>query len=131
MLNPHEAGFLKFIDSSQARRISALLAGGPRGRSTFHQLMGHNIVLNPAFSSKINPHEQSAEEILSLLFNLGAPKKCYIISEDSGLDTTIRDLKMTLEQVVGYSYGTFISCLPGVLGYYEYEAPKERFLLKI
>jgi hypothetical protein len=38
-------------------------------------------------------------------------------------------LAEALARVIGAGYGTFLSCVPGKLGYYEAATPAERYFL--
>jgi hypothetical protein len=46
---------------------------------------------------------------------------CRILSEDSDLDGKELPLLEALKKVVGYQMGTFLSCVPGKLAYFEDE----------
>jgi hypothetical protein len=52
------------------------------------------------------------------------------MSASSDLDGQEVDLRAALEDVVGYNDGTFISCIPGRLAYFEGEGPNERYVLE-
>jgi hypothetical protein len=41
----------------------------------------------------------------------------------------VTPLADALSRVIGAGYGTFLSCVPGKLGYYEAETPGERYFL--
>ena len=60
--------------------------------------------------------QQHASSVHRLLIRHGAPSPCYLISENSELDAKWMDLEQALRAVVGYSFGTLISCKPGLLG---------------
>jgi hypothetical protein len=51
-----------------------------------------------------------------------------VISSDKELDKRQMDLREALNEVVGRRQGTFISCVPGELAYFEGEEPKERYV---
>lgn len=86
--------------------------------------------LDPSVTLKIAPSQHGAGSIEQLLTGLGAPTTCYLISENGEWDGKTMNLGEALRLVVGYSYGTLISCKPGVLGYFEGEGPGERFILQ-
>jgi hypothetical protein len=56
-----------------------------------------------------------------LLVEKGAGAKCWVISENSELDGKEIDLQTALKETIGYQMGTFISCIPGKLAYFEDE----------
>ena len=40
------------------------------------------------------------------------------------------DLQTALEEVIGYGNGTFVSCIPGKLGYFESAEPGLRYIFE-
>lgn len=54
---------------------------------------------------------------------------CIAISADRELDGREPSLADALPEVVGSNGGTVLSCLPGVLAYYEGEEPGDRRIL--
>jgi hypothetical protein len=56
-----------------------------------------------------------------LLLGKGAGIKCWVISENAELDGKEIDLQTALKETVGRQMGTFISCTPGKLAYFEDE----------
>lgn len=129
-MNEHEAGFLKFVGPRQARRMGSLLEMGKKGRKKFRAILPHNVELRSDASIRISPGQQKSESVYQELVSHGAPKKCWVMSEDPDLDGVELDLKDALDRVVGFGFGTFISCIPGELGYYEFEDMGERYLLR-
>ena len=69
------------------------------------------------------------DKIYELLRDRGAPSRCYVMSASSDLDGQEVDLNEALEDVVGVNDGTFISCIPGRLAFFEGEGPNERYVL--
>jgi hypothetical protein len=51
------------------------------------------------------------------------------VSEDPDIDGKRLPLDEALLLVVGAGNGTLLSCVPGLLAYYEGEGPGDRFLL--
>ena len=60
----------------------------------------------------------------------GAPTTCYVISADEALDGHEMPLSDALDAVAASFFGAFISCIPGRLGYFEYEDMKSAYLLR-
>ena len=52
-----------------------------------------------------------------------------LLAEDAALDGQELQLEEALRQIVGRGTGTFVSCVPGQLAYFEGEEPRERWLL--
>jgi hypothetical protein len=67
-------------------------------------------------------------DILETLRSKGAPEKCFAISEDDDLDGKELFLSDALKEIVGRGIGTFLSCIPGRLAYFEDE--DGRFILE-
>ncbi len=65
--------------------------------------------------------------VAKLLQSKGAPARCWAISESDKLDGKELDLLQALDDVLGCGIGTFLSCLPGHLAYFEDQ--KDRWLL--
>jgi hypothetical protein len=54
---------------------------------------------------------------------------CFIISADEALDGQEMLLGAALDRVVGSFFGTFLSCLPGKLGYFNGENIRSSYIL--
>jgi hypothetical protein len=63
-----------------------------------------------------------------LLRDRGAPATCVLFSAAADLDAREMPLDNALAAVVGWNPGTFISCIPGRLAYFEDE--EGRYLLE-
>ena|SRR5258708_2170710 len=86
--------------------------------------------LDSRFIQSIPPAKQTGKAIEQLLCIKGSPVTCYAISMDPSIDGRFLPLKEALATVVGYGIGTFLSCLPGKLGYFEGESAGQRFILE-
>jgi hypothetical protein len=67
----------------------------------------------------VHTHQKAAPR--KLLVGKGAGIKCWVISENADLDGSEIDLEIALKETVGRQMGTFISCIPGKLDYFEDE----------
>jgi hypothetical protein len=125
----HEELFVKtFIQADKQSRYLELLAN-PKRRNTFLHRFAHHLDYIPSFAIKIPPARQTSEQIYELLKKRGASDACHIMSEYSEIDGKDISLNEALDQVVGMSLGTVISCIPGRLAYYEAEDVGDRFIL--
>lgn len=61
------------------------------------------------------------ESIIAELEQSGAPEEAYAISTLSDLDGRFVRLDEAIGRLVGWQAPTFLSCIPGQLGYLEYE----------
>ena len=115
-----------FVAAPQRRRFLALLET-ERGRKKLIRSLAHSVKLDPRFSRHLAP-PSSPESIEQELRALGAPADCYAISENADIDGQVLSLAEALSEVVGYQMGTFLSCLPGRLAYFEAEDVGERYI---
>ncbi|MFI9081769.1 hypothetical protein ACIGW8_35840 [Streptomyces sioyaensis] len=110
-----------FIAPPRRERLLELLAS-PKKWEKFRQELPHAISgrFDERWARSLDTHEQNPEALETLLRGAGAPDTCVVISESPSQDGE-RPLRQALEDVVGYSYGAFVSCIPGVLAYFESE----------
>ena len=92
----------------------------PKRRKDITPSLAHCKHLDPRYIVPIAPREQHVPEILRLLKNK-APENCYALSEDDELDGKEVLLADALKEIVGRGMGTFLSCIPGRLAYFEDE----------
>jgi hypothetical protein len=64
-----------------------------------------------------------------MLRQRGAPPTCYVLAANSDLDGRQMPLREALDAIIGRGEGAFVSCLPGRLGFYEFERVKSSYLL--
>lgn len=127
----HEAVVIRafIVPERRARYLDRLLS--PKGRRKFMKRnFPHMNDLDPRYAQKIDPRRQHAPQIYELLRDRGAPEACYVMSATADLDGQRVGLREALEDVVGWHDGTFISCIPGKLAYFEGEDPNERYILE-
>jgi hypothetical protein len=134
----HEQETIKaFVVPGRRERFLYLL-GNPKRRKKFLDEMGHFRWIDRRFATtvqwKVDPalslwgrHQQGIQNIANLLRSQGARNSCWVISQLTGVDGKELELEIALEAVVGKDMGSFLSCLPGKLAYFEDE--DERLLL--
>ena len=115
-----------FLPQRKERYLEMLLK--PRKRASLTEQLGHFKHLDYRYAVPIRSNQQHPKEILTLLKAKHAPDLCWAISEDSELDGKEHPLSEALKSVVGYGMGTFLSCLPGRLAYFEDE--DQRWILE-
>jgi len=117
------------VPDKRARYVSRL--GLAKARQKF--MDGHFFHmrdLDARFANRIAPSDQNAAAIYAMLREKGAPETCYVMSGSSDLDGEISGLRETLVRVVDEGYdGTFVSCIPGRLAYFDGEESGERYIL--
>ncbi len=122
-----KALFETFIVANKKGRYVELV-GTKRGREKIRLGLDHFVDLDPRFCQRMKPGEQFLPDILQALKRLGAPPVCYLMSSCDELDGREIDLAEALRSVIGRGIGTFVSCMPGRLAYFESEERNERYI---
>jgi len=129
-MNVHEEQFARsFIVPEKRDRYLSML-DSKRGRKKLRDGLYHCRDLDRRFAHLVPSGEQYSESIERVLKSKGAPEKCYILSADDEFDGREMSLSEALSEVVGFVPGTFISCIAGKLGYFEFEDMSERYVLE-
>jgi hypothetical protein len=124
----HEEEVIKaFILPNKRNRYLEFLTT-PKRRKKFIAQLAHFKHLNPKFAFSVPGRDANPDSLLKLLVTKGAGSKCWVISENSEFDAREMDLGVALKETIGYGMGTFISCVPGKLAYFEDE--DGRFVLQ-
>jgi hypothetical protein len=93
----------------------------PKNRKKFLLELSHFKALDPRYCFTLPKVEHTAEQIAALLTRKGAPPSYAVISENFRLDGKEMSILQALRELVGYQMGTFLSCVPGQLAYFEDE----------
>ena len=64
-----------------------------------------------------------------MLNKRGALSTCYVLAANNDLDGREMRLEDALAAIIGMGDKAFVSCIPGRLGFYEYETSKSSYLL--
>ncbi|MDP9422722.1 MAG: hypothetical protein M3Q19_07805 [Pseudomonadota bacterium] len=128
-MNDHEHGFLAFLEEPSRRRLQTLLELGEKRRRDVQELLHHSVRLDPRYRQHLTGSDAFSGPVEALLKKRGAPSNCYVLAADSHLDGREMPLREALEAIIGMGNGAFVSCIPGRLGFYEYEDMKSSFLL--
>jgi len=126
-VNHEEAVVHAFIIPVRRERYLEFLKS-PKNRKKFISVLAHFKHLDPKFATSIAGSQSKPSALLKLLLGKGAGIKCWVISENAELDGKEIDLQTALKETVGRQMGTFISCIPGKLAYFEDE--DGRFILE-
>jgi hypothetical protein len=124
----HEAQLVRAFLLPQRQERYLELLSKPHRRSDVTGQLAHfkHIDMRWAVAIPKNAHDDA--HILLLLRARGAPDTCYAISEDEDLDGKEAPLAEALRTIFGRGIGTFLSCLPGKLAYFEDE--EDRWILE-
>jgi hypothetical protein len=117
-----------FIRPDRQQAYLELLASPDRRRKFFGRL-AKSCDLQPNVAEELRDGCESAESIAEVLRSKGAGETCYAISEDAEIDGREVRLSEALQRVVARGRATFLSCVPGVVGYYEGADFEERLVL--
>jgi hypothetical protein len=128
-LHADQLALAQFLRADRRDRFRKLF-GSERGRAKLRAELGHFRDLDPRACERIPPSQQSAAAIEALLVSRGAPSLCVVVAENVALDGQRMPLHDALSEIVGGGGGALVSCLAGVLGYFEGEDPGHRFLLR-
>jgi hypothetical protein len=117
----HEEELIKafFLPTKRERYLE--MVAKPKKRKKFLLELSHFKALDPRYCFTVPKVEHTAEQIAAFLTRKRAPASCTVISENSLLDGKEMSLLQALRKVVGYQMGTFVSCVPGQLAYFEDE----------
>ena len=118
-----------FVVPPKKERLLTLL-GSKKGRPKVRRALAHFRDLDHRYAQRLDPSQHTSGAIITLLKERGAPANCYLLSEDADLDGCELPLEEAVEKVRGKGMGTFISCIPGRLAYFEAEDVGERYLLE-
>jgi hypothetical protein len=120
VVNHEEALVKAFLLPVRRRRYLEFLKT-PKNRKKSIEQLAHFKHLDPKVATRVAGSQSDPATLLKLLLGKGAGTKCWVISENSDLDGKEIDLQMALKETVGHQMGTFISCIPGKLAYFEDE----------
>jgi len=128
VLNIHEQEFARaFILPGKQERYLSMLSSD-KGRARLLAKFPHCRDLNMKYATLIRGPQPNVSAILELLTQQGGPSTCHVISADRDIEQLDLPLEKALTEAVGMNMGTFISCIPGKLGYFEFEDLSERYI---
>ncbi len=129
-MNVHEEQFARSFITQEKRDRYLSMLDSKRGRKKLRDGLYHCRDLDSRFAHLIPSGQQYTEHIERVLKSKGAPEKCYVLSADDKFDGREMPLSEALFWIVGSNSETFISCIAGKLGYFEFEDAGERYILE-
>ena len=126
----HEEELIKAFIMPTKRQRYLDFVSKPKTRQKFLLELAHFNSRDPRYLLTIPPGKQHPKDIAQILTQKGAPALCWVTSEDSRLDDKEMPLAEALHDVVGRQMGTFLSCIPGRLAYFEGEDMGARWILE-
>ena len=123
------ATILAFFKPKRRARYLELIERA-KGRRKLTDQLAHFRELDERYKRDLPKGLNRWEMVADLLSHRGAPRTCYVISEDRALDGATMELTVALNAVYGRGMGTIVSCVPGKLAYYEGEYADESCILE-
>jgi hypothetical protein len=130
----HLAGIQRFLSRDSRARFEEFPVGSRlRSRLLNRLCHGYESILDWRIAQPIASAEQSPEAVWELLRARGAGRTCYALCTKSEWDGREVPLDEALRALMGNGLPVLLSCVPGMLGYFEpeYEAGAgRRFVLQ-
>ena len=117
---------LTFLYKNRRERARYLLQ---KKRDDFTKLLDHPRIFDPQYLHEVEPRLHQARDIASQLRAKAGNTDCYLISSNPDLDQKTMPIELALEHIIGWGSGTYLSVVPGKLGYLETEEMGERFIV--
>jgi hypothetical protein len=121
--------FKRFIVSPKRNRYQQLLSS-EHGRQKLIKYLDHFKDLDERFIEPVPASLHHPKLLLDVLKGKRAPLQSHVTSSNPRIDGQDLPLIVALERTIGNGYGTFLSCIPGELAYYESEEPNFRYILE-
>jgi hypothetical protein len=126
---PDEQLLARFFIPTKRERYAEMM-GHPKKRPKFLRELAHFKSLDPRYLIPMPPKKLFPDQIAAVLTTKGAPRSCWITSENSELDGREMPLLDALNEVVGRQMGTLLTCIPGRLAFFEGEDVGSRWILE-
>ena len=130
VINHHEQLlFKRFIVLSKRNRYQELLSS-EHGRQKLIKNLDHFKDLDERYIQAVPANLHQPRLLEDILKGKRAPLHGHVISSNHKIDGQDLPLSVALELTIGNGYGTFLSCIPGELAYYESEESNFRYILE-
>ena len=129
MTVPDEHLLTRFFVATKRERYSEMISK-PKKRAKFLAELAHFKSLDPRYKVPLDPKKLFPNDIAAILTRKGAPGAVWITSENRDLDGREMPMLDALNEVVGRQFGTFLTCIPGRLAYFEGEVMGDRWILE-
>jgi len=130
VINHHEQLlFKRFIVPPKRNRYQQLLSS-EHGRQKLIKCLDHFKDLDERYIQAVPANLHQPRLLEHILKGKRAPLHGHITSSNHKIDGQDLPLSVALERTIGNGYGTFLSCIPGELAYYESEESIFRYILE-
>jgi len=118
----------KFVDKTKQDRYIQFVSS-PKNRHKFVSDLSHFNFFKWDLFEAVKGNEEQAI-IQALQENRVSDKTCYVISENSGIDTKTLGTKEAISETVGYGMGTILVFGDADMIYFESETMNTRYISK-
>ena len=118
----------KFVDKAKQDRYIQFVSSSKNRHKFVSDLSHFNFFKWDLFESVKGNEEQAIFQALQK--NGVADKTCYVISENTDIDTKTLDTKEAISETVGYGMGTILVFGDADIIYFESETMNTRFISK-
>jgi hypothetical protein len=126
---PDEQLLARFFVPTKRERYEEMISH-PKKRVKFLRELAHFKSLDPRYVVPMLSKKLFPDQIAQILSQKGAPRSCWVTSENRDLDGREMPLLEALKELVGGQMGTFLTCIPGRLAYFEGEEMGDRSILE-
>lgn len=126
----HEAELIKAFFAPTKRERYLDMVANPTKRQKFLRELYHFKDLDPRYCFAVPKGVHTPDQIAAFLHQKGAPASCRVLSTNAKLDGKEMPLLEALRSIRGSGDGSFLSCIPGRLGYFEDEEMKSQRVLQ-
>ena len=118
----------KFVDKTKQDRYIQFVSSSKNRHKFISDLSHFNFFKWDLFEAVKGNEEQTI--IQALQKNAVADKTCYVISENTNIDTKTLDTKEAISETVGYGMGTILVFGDADMIYFESETMNTRYISK-
>ncbi len=126
---PDEQLLARFFVATKRERYTEMISN-PKKRRKFLAELAHFKSLDARYKVALDPKKLFADQVAAILNRKGAPQAVWVKSENLDVDGREMPLLEALKQTIGRQMGTFLTCIPGKLAYFEGEEMGDRWILE-
>ena len=105
--------------AKRRERFLEMLEKPAKYADRMYELLRDTRYFEPSAILEIPSRQQHSQFVFQEMQRLGAGQKCYILSTDDEQDGQIKNLRESLEQLVGTQAETLLYCWIGKVAYFE------------
>lgn len=105
--------------AKRRERFLEMLEKPPKYADRMYELLRDTRYFEPSAILEIPSRQQHSQFVFQEMQRLGAGLKCYVLSTDDDQDGQIKNLRASLEELVGTQAETLLYCWIGKVAYFE------------